>query len=47
MLGGEVIEIKSFDLPLNFGHRVHIIVKKNKKVTGYPRSFSIMTKKPL
>ena len=47
ILGGEVFDIKSFDLPLSLGRRVHIIVKKNKQVTGYPRSFVVMTKKPL
>jgi len=47
MLGGEVVDIKTFDLPLSLGYRVHIMIKKNKQVKGYPRSYSMMTKKPL
>jgi len=47
ILGGEIMDIKAFDLPLSFGHRVHIIIKKTKQVNGYPRSFVMMTKKPL
>ena len=46
-LGGEVAGIKLLELPLNYGHRVHIIVRKNKQVAGYPRSFALMTKKPM
>lgn len=47
ILGGEIMDIKAFDLPLNLGYRVHIIIKKIKQVSGYPRSFVMMTKKPL
>ena len=47
ILGGEIMDIKAFDLPLDLGHRVHIIIKKTKQVNGYPRSFVMMTKKPL
>lgn len=47
ILGGEVIDVKSFELPFSFGHRVHIVIKKIKQVKGYPRSFVMMTKKPL
>jgi len=47
ILGGDVVDINAFDLPLSLGHRVHIVIKKTKQVNGYPRSFVLMTKKPL
>jgi len=47
ILGSEIESIKHYNLPNEFGSRVLILVKKNKSVQGYPRSFAIMTKKPL
>jgi len=47
ILGSKVEEIKKYDLPYEFGTRYHIIIKKNKHIKGYPRHFSIMSKKPL
>lgn len=47
ILGSEIESIKHYNLPNDFGNRVLILVKKNKSVQGYPRSFAIMTKKPL
>jgi 16S rRNA (guanine527-N7)-methyltransferase len=47
VLGSEIDSIKHFDLPNAFGSRVLILIKKNKSIHGYPRSFAIMTKKPL
>jgi len=47
VLGSEVENIKHFDLPKSFGSRVLIVIKKNKSILGYPRSFAIMTKNPL
>jgi 16S rRNA (guanine527-N7)-methyltransferase len=46
-LGAKVEKIESFNLPYDFGYRAHIIIKKDKHVEGYPRQFSLMTKKPL
>lgn len=47
VLGGKIQKIESFNLPYDYGHRTHIIIKKSKHIKGYPRQFSIMTKKPL
>ncbi|MBU1141781.1 MAG: 16S rRNA (guanine(527)-N(7))-methyltransferase RsmG [Firmicutes bacterium] len=47
ILGGEVEEIKKYVLPNQYGTRFHILIKKNKHVKGYPRHFSVMSKKPL
>lgn len=46
-LGGETSTIKIFDLPHDFGQRVHIVINKKKHIDGYPRSFVKMTKNPL
>jgi len=47
LLGGDIEKIESFELPHEYGQRVHIIIKKLKHTKGYPRAFSMMTKKPL
>lgn len=47
MLGGLVQEVKHFSLPYGFGERTHIIIKKVKHIKGYPRSYALMSKKPL
>jgi 16S rRNA (guanine527-N7)-methyltransferase len=46
-LGGEIKDVRIFELPHDFGHRVHIVINKTKHVDGYPRSFIKMTKNPL
>lgn len=47
ILGGQVRDIIKYDLPYDYGTRFHIVINKDKHVKGYPRHFSIMTKKPL
>jgi len=47
ILGGKVQDIVKYDLPYDYGTRYHIVINKNKHVKGYPRHFSIMSKKPL
>jgi 16S rRNA (guanine527-N7)-methyltransferase len=47
LLSAKIDQIETFDLPYDFGYRTHIIIKKDKHVEGYPRQFSLMTKKPL
>jgi 16S rRNA (guanine527-N7)-methyltransferase len=45
---GSVIKcINNFDLPNNYGTRTHIVLKKEKYVGGYPRSYAQMTNNPL
>jgi 16S rRNA (guanine527-N7)-methyltransferase len=46
-IGARLNQIESFNLPYDYGYRTHIIIKKEKHVEGYPRQFSLMTKKPL
>ncbi|MDI6453667.1 16S rRNA (guanine(527)-N(7))-methyltransferase RsmG [Peloplasma aerotolerans] len=46
-LGGKISDVRTFELPQEFGHRVHVVVNKVKHVDGYPRSFVKMTKNPL
>jgi 16S rRNA (guanine527-N7)-methyltransferase len=46
-LGSVIININNFDLPDNYGTRTHIVLKKEKYVGGYPRSFTQMTNNPL
>lgn len=47
LLGGSITSIQSFELPLNYGHRTNILIQKKKHISGYPRSYVQMTKKPL
>jgi 16S rRNA (guanine527-N7)-methyltransferase len=46
-LGSVITSINNFDLPDNYGTRTHIVLKKEKYVSGYPRSFTQMTNNPL
>ena len=48
VLGSEIQDIKSFELPKNKGFRSIVIIKKNRNITkNYPRSNSQISKKPL
>ncbi len=48
VLGGEVSEIKSFELPDNLGSRTFIIIKKVKETPKkYPRQFAQIKKNPI
>lgn len=47
MLGGVLKQIETFDLPYQYGHRVHINIEKIKHVKGFPRNYAQMIKKPL
>ncbi len=48
VLGGEVSEIKSFELPNNLGSRTFIIIKKVKETPKkYPRQFAQIKKNPI
>ena len=46
-LGSKLIEEIHYTLPLDMGNRAHLIIEKKKHVSGYPRNFTIMKKKPL
>ena len=48
ILGGEVLKIVDIKLPLSYGDRTHIVVKKiNKTPKLYPRAFALIKKKTL
>ena len=47
LLGGSIQGINYLNLPNGLGERTHIVIKKEKHVKGYPRSFALMSKKPL
>ncbi len=48
ILGGKIIDTKSFELPNGMGHRELIIIKKLKECPKkYPRQFSVIKNKPL
>ncbi len=47
-LGGKVIQIKKFDLPLNLGQREVIIIEKVKETPSkYPRTFAKIKNNPI
>ncbi len=47
-LGGEVIDIKHYDLPFNFGQRDIIIIRKVSKCPNkYPRAFAKIKQNPI
>ncbi|MFU8792592.1 MAG: 16S rRNA (guanine(527)-N(7))-methyltransferase RsmG [Acholeplasmataceae bacterium] len=46
-LGSNIASVKTFDLPLDYGFRSHIVIKKTKYIKGYPREYQQMIKKPL
>ena len=47
LTGAKIISEKEFDLPFEYGKRNIIIIKKDRHVSGYPRSYQQMLKKPL
>ena len=48
VLGGQIKEIKKFNLPQNMGNRTLIIIKKTKNTpTKYPRNKNLPKLKPL
>lgn len=48
ILGGEVMDVKSFTLPLDMGERELIIIKKIKETPKkYPRRFNVIKNSPL
>lgn len=47
VLGGSIKKIVNFDLPLQFGKRTIIIIKKTKSVKKYPRQYSQIKSNPL
>lgn len=48
ILGGEIVDIKSFSLPYGMGERELIIIKKIKNTPNkYPRRFNIIKNNPL
>lgn len=46
-LGCKVLDIKKYILPNQYGTRFHIVISKNQHIKGFPRQFSVMSKKPL
>lgn len=46
-LGGKLQKILNINLPLQLGKRTIIIIKKEKKVIGYPRPYNQIKKNPL
>lgn len=48
LLGGKLEKVVPFEIPHQYGDRVHIIIEKHKKSPNiYPRSFSAIKKKSL
>ncbi|WP_025725059.1 16S rRNA (guanine(527)-N(7))-methyltransferase RsmG [Acholeplasma granularum] len=47
VLNIKLIEIDKFELPNDSGFRANLLLKKEKHVSGYPRQFAIIKKKPL
>lgn len=48
ILGGEIIDVKSYSLPLDMGDREIIIIKKVKETPKkYPRRFNVIKNSPL
>lgn len=48
LLGGKLKEVVPFEIPHQYGDRVHIVIEKHKKSPSmYPRSFSAIKKKSL
>lgn len=47
LLGGKISEIIKHELPHQYGTRFHIVIKKIKHVSGYPRQYAVMMKKAL
>ncbi len=47
VLCGRIKNVNDIELPDHMGFRAHIVIQKKKHVTGYPRNFATMKKKPL
>jgi len=47
ILKGRLEVERSYELPDDKGGRVHLLIRKQNHVQGYPRSFAAMKKKPL
>lgn len=47
ILKSSVKQEACYELPYQMGSRVHLVIQKDAHVTGYPRSFAAMKKKPL
>lgn len=47
LLKASIEKIDVFELPNQLGKRANIIIRKHKHITGYPRAYHVMTKKPL
>lgn len=46
-LQSEILKIDAFELAENAGFRANILIRKTGHVKGYPRTFSLISKKPL
>ena len=44
LLGGKISHITQLSLPHDYGKRSNICVQKTKHISGYPRSYAVMTK---
>jgi len=47
LLKASVEKVDEFKLPHDLGKRANIVIRKHKHIVGYPRTYQIMTKKPL
>ena len=47
ILHSEISSIDEFELPHNYGFRCNINIKKNKHISGYPRTYANIKNKPL
>lgn len=47
LLKASIEKVDEFELPHDLGKRANIIIRKHKHITGYPRAYHVMTKKPL
>lgn len=47
LLKASIEKVDEFELPNGLGKRANIIIRKHKNIAGYPRAYSVMTKKPL
>ena len=44
LLGGKISHITQLSLPYDYGKRSNICIQKVKHISGYPRSYAVMTK---
>lgn len=47
ILKSHVSDVKTYELPYEMGYRAHVVINKDKHIQGYPRSYSVIKKKPL